>query len=232
MGKISGIKVVAFDAYATMFDVHAPVRRLSARVGAKSQALSVTWRDKQIQYTWLRSLMGDYKPFSQVTSDALSYAMELHGIDDPVLHKDLLDAYYTLSAYDDVAPCLDALRAKGLKTAILSNGSMDMLNAAVNSAGITDKLDAVLSVEQVQVNKPHPKVYQLTCDHFGVSADEICFVSNNPWDSHAAAHFGYQVARLNRYGALAEKLPGVPKFTMTALTELAGKVEGTPQAKL
>jgi len=226
MTKVTGIKAVVFDAYGTMFDVHSPVGRLASKLGEHAQSVSAMWRDKQLQYTWLRSLMQDYKPFTQVTSDALAYAMEAHGIDNDALHKELVDAYFTLSAYDDVAPCLDALQAKGFKTAILSNGSMDMLDAAVNSAGIADKLDAVLSVEEVQVNKPDPRVYQLTLDHFGIKADEVCFVSNNAWDSHAGAHFGYQVARLNRYGTLAEKLPGTPKFIMTDLKGLAEKLSG------
>jgi len=226
MSKISGVKAVVFDAYGTMFDVHSPVGRLATRFGDNAQSVSAMWRDKQLQYTWLRSLMQDYAPFTKVTSDALSYAMEAHGIDDAALHKELIDAYFTLSAYDDVAPCLDALQAKGFKTAILSNGSMDMLDAAVNSAGISDKLDAVLSVEEVGVNKPDPRVYQLTLDHFNITADQVCFVSNNAWDSHAGAHFGYQVARLNRYGALAEKLSGVPKFMMTDLSGLAGDLSG------
>lgn len=221
MTKISGIKAVVFDAYGTMFDVHSPVGRLASKLGDQAQSVSTMWRDKQLQYTWLRSLMQDYKPFTKVTSDALAYAMEAHGIKNDALHKELVDAYFTLSAYDDVAPCLEALQAKGFKTAILSNGSMDMLDAAVNSAGIADKLDAVLSVEDVQVNKPDPRVYQLTLDHFGISADEVCFVSNNAWDSHAGAHFGYQVARLNRYGAPAEKLSGTPKFMMTDLSGLS-----------
>ena len=226
MTKISGIKAVVFDAYGTMFDVHSPVGRLASKLGDQAQSVSAMWRDKQLQYTWLRSLMQDYKPFTQVTSDALGYAMEAHGIENDALHKELVDAYFTLAAYDDVAPCLDALQAKGFKTAILSNGSMDMLDAAVNSAGIADKLDAVLSVEEVQVNKPDPRVYQLTLDHFAIKADQVCFVSNNAWDSHAGAHFGYQVARLNRYGAPAEKLSGTPKLIMTDLTDLAGHLSG------
>lgn len=222
---ISGIKACVFDAYGTMFNVHAPVSKVAAsRLGDKAQAVSTLWRDKQLQYTWLRSLMREYQPFRVVTADALSYALEAHGVQDPDLHKALMEAYYTLDAYEDVAPCLDALRAKGFKTAILSNGSPDMLDAAVTSARIGDKLDAVLSVESVGVNKPDPRVYQLTLDHFGIAANEVCFVSNNAWDSHAGANFGYQVARLNRYGAPAEKLPGVPKIFMKGLDELAPSV--------
>lgn len=221
MTVISGIKACVFDAYGTMFDVHSPIGKVASTLGDKAQPVSTMWRDKQLQYTWLRSLMRDYQPFTRVTSDALDYALEANGIDDPDLHRKLLDAYFTLDAYDDVAPCLDALQMKGFKTAILSNGSMDMLDAAVNSAGLGDKLDAVLSVESVGVNKPDPRVYQLTLDHFKIAADEVCFISNNAWDSHAGAHFGYQVARLNRYGALPEKLSGTPKMMMQDLTGLA-----------
>lgn len=225
MTPITGIKACVFDAYGTMFDVHSPVSRLAESLGDKAQAVSVMWRDKQLQYSWLRSLMQDHAPFSKITGDALAYALEANGVDNPELQKKLMDAYFTLDAYDDVAPCLDALQAKGFKTAILSNGSPDMLDAAVKSAGIEDKLDAVLSVESVGVNKPDPRVYQMVLDHFDITADEVCFVSNNAWDSHAGAHFGYQVARLNRYGALAEKLSGTPKFIMTGLDFLAGNVE-------
>ncbi|MEP2944257.1 MAG: haloacid dehalogenase type II [Hyphomicrobiales bacterium] len=220
--SINGIKACVFDAYGTMFDVHSPVSKLAENLGDKAQPVSIMWRDKQLQYTWLRSLMRDFAPFSEVTSDALTYALEANGVEDPELHKKLMDAYYTLDAYDDVAPCLDALRLKGLKTAILSNGSPDMLSAAVKSAGLKGKLDAVLSVDRVGVNKPDPRVYQMTLDHFGIKADEVCFISNNAWDSHGGAHFGYQVARLNRYGAPAEKLSGAPRIIMTGLDELAG----------
>ncbi|MEM8796975.1 MAG: haloacid dehalogenase type II, partial [Pseudomonadota bacterium] len=180
---------------------------------------------KQLQYTWLRSLMGAFAPFSQVTADALDYALTAHGIENPGLRANLLEAYYTLDAYDDVAPCLDALKAKGFATAILSNGSPDMLEAATKSAGLVDKLDAVLSVNDVGVNKPDPKVYQLALNHFSIAAQEVCFVSNNAWDSHAGANFGYQVARLVRYGAPAEMLPGEPKILMTDLTGLADALE-------
>ena len=182
------------------------------------------WRDKQLQYTWLRSLMRDFAPFSKVTSDALHYALEANGVDAPDIHKKLMDAYYTLDAFDDVAPCLDFLRAAGFKTAILSNGSPDMLSAAVKSAGLVDKLDAVLCVDSVGVNKPDPRVYQMPLDHFGIQAHEVCFISNNAWDGHGGAHFGYQVARLNRYGAPAEKLSGAPSMTMSGLEDLANLI--------
>ncbi|MEO1066763.1 MAG: haloacid dehalogenase type II [Pseudomonadota bacterium] len=225
MAKMTGIKACVFDAYGTMFDVHSPVSRLSASLGDKARAVSVLWRDKQLQYTWLRSLMRDFAPFSQVTRDALDYALSAHGVLDDTLRDELMRAYFTLDAYDDVAPCLDALRAKGFKTAILSNGSPDMLDAAVQSAGLSGRLDAVLSVDTVGVNKPDPAVYQMTLDHFSIAPDEVCFVSNNAWDSHAGAHFGYQVARLNRYDAPAENLSGVPRFIMTDLTRLADSVD-------
>lgn len=220
MTVIAGIKACVFDAYGTMFDVHSPVSRVAGELGEKAQAVSQTWRDKQLQYTWLRSLMGAHADFWQVTGDALDFALEVHGVDDRAIRERLMDAYLTLDAYDDTAPCLKALKAAGLATAILSNGSPTMLDAAVTSAGIGGDLDAVLSIEEVGIYKPDARVYQLAVDRLGVAASEICFVSNNPWDASAGAHFGYQVARLNRYGMPADKLPGDFAAVMRGLDEL------------
>ena len=226
MSKIVGIKACVFDAYGTMFDVHSAVSSLSSRLGDKAQGVSIMWRDKQLQYTWLRSLMQDFAPFYKVTRDALHFALEAHDIDPSSLDKELIDAYYTLDAYHDVAPCLDDLQAKGFKTAILSNGSVDMLDAAVASAQLGDKLDSILSVDSVGVNKPDPRVYQMPLDHFGIRADEVCFISNNAWDCHGGAHFGYQVARLNRHDLPREKLSGTERMMMTGLDGLADLICG------
>lgn len=226
MSKISGIQACVFDAYGTMFDVHSAVNKVSDALGDKAAAVSILWRDKQLQYTWLRSLMQDFEPFSKVTSDALDFALEAHGVEVDGLHEKLMDAYFRLDAYDDVAPTLDALRAKGLKTAILSNGSPDMLGAAVANAALGDKLDAVLTVDIVGVNKPDPRVYQMPLDEFGIQASEVCFISNNAWDCHGGAHFGYQVARLNRNQVAEEKLSGRPRITLNGLQGLADLIDG------
>jgi len=214
------IGACVFDAYGTLFDVHSAVAHGGAALGDKAQAVSALWRQKQLEYTWLRSLMGAHADFRQVTKDGLDYALAFHGIDDPGLAARLMDIYLTLDAYPDAAGCLEVLRAAGLKTAILSNGEPGMLEAAASSAGLTAHLDAVLSVEEVGIYKPDPRVYQLAVDRLRVSADRICFVSTNAWDAAGAAYFGFRVAWLNRFGLRLEELPGRPAAVIEGLDEL------------
>ena len=206
--KLDGIRACVFDAYGTLFDVHAPVGRVAAKLGDKADAVSKMWRDKQLQYTWLRSLMDAHADFRAITADALDYTFEANGIDDADLRAELLELYETLDAYPDARRCLQALKAGGISTAILSNGSPEMLEAATRSAGLADHLDHVLSIESVGIYKPDRRVYQLAVDEIGVNAREICFVSMNPWDASGAAFFGFQVARLNRLGVPPDNLPG------------------------
>ncbi len=222
--KIDGIRACVFDAYGTLFDVHAPVSREAATLGAKAEAVSRMWRDKQLQYTWLRSLMGAHADFSAVTADALDYALAAHGIADEALRNRLLALYRTLDAYPDAAPCLAALRERGLVTAILSNGSPDMLAAATRSAGIDALLDHVLSVEAVGIYKPDARVYRLAVDATGAAPDEICFVSMNPWDASGAAYFGFRVIRLNRLGVPPDNLPGEIAAEIGCLDELSALI--------
>jgi len=214
------IDTCVFDAYGTLFDVHSAVARGGATLGDKADAVSALWRQKQLEYTWLRSLMDAYVDFWQVTGDGLDYALGAHGVDDPALRERLMELYRTLDAYPDVTDCLTTLRQAGKKTAILSNGAPSMLQSAVESAGIASLLDELLSVEEVGIYKPDSRVYQLAVDRMETSAERICFVSNNAWDSFGAAHFGFTVARLNRYGQPAERLPGKPAATMSGLVEL------------
>jgi 2-haloacid dehalogenase len=218
--ELSAVKVCAFDAYGTLFDVHSAVGRGGQALGDKAQAVSDTWRLKQLQYTWLRSLMKAHGDFWEVTGDALSFAMETHGIDDPALQASLMELYLTLDAYSDVTACLGSLKAAGKKTAILSNGSRSMIDAATGSAGIDSLLDASLSIDDVGIYKPDPKVYQMVCDSFSVNAAEVCFVSTNAWDASAAAHFGFKVVWMNRFGMIPEKLPGDLVTTITSLDQL------------
>jgi 2-haloacid dehalogenase len=221
---ISSVKACVFDAYGTMFDIHSPTARAAEAMGGKADAVSRLWRQKQLEYTWLRSLMGAHADFWQVTGDALDYALESHGIDDAALRDRLMQLYLTLDAYADVKPALEQLRAKGLKTGILSNGNPRMLGAAVDSARIADLLDAVLSIEDVGIYKPDGRVYQLAVDRFGVRPDEICFVSTNAWDAAAAAHFGFQVAWMNRFGMARERLPGDLKAVISGLDALPAQI--------
>ncbi|MHA1524750.1 MAG: haloacid dehalogenase type II [Alphaproteobacteria bacterium] len=225
MARISQIKACVFDAYGTLFNIHAPVARVAGQLGDNADGVSNLWRQKQLQYTWLRALMRAHVDFWQVTGEALEFALEAHKIDDPGLHKQLMELYLTLDAYDDVAPALGALRAGGKKTAILSNGNPKMLNAAVASAGLGDLLDAALSVEDVGVYKPDARVYQLAVDTLGVKKQSICFVSTNGWDAAAAADFGFQVVWLNRFSQPWERLPGTRRATISGLGELAPLLE-------
>lgn len=216
----AAVEACVFDAYGTLFNVHSAVARGGEKLGAKADDVSNTWRQKQLEYTWLRSLMGAHADFWQVTSDGLDYALEAHGVDDRELHAKLMELYMTLDAYDDVRPTLETLRGAGLKTAILSNGTPKMLEAAVTSAGIDALLDENLSIEDVGVYKPDNRVYQLACDRLTVPADKVCFVSTNAWDAAGAAHFGFNVAWLNRFNKIQEVLPGRPKAVMTGLSDL------------
>ena len=218
--KLDGIRACVFDAYGTLFDVHAPVARVAAALGDKADAVSRMWRDKQLQYTWLRSLMGAHADFRIVTADALDFALAAHGVADADLRAKLLELYMTLDAYADARRCLESLRSKGLTTAILSNGSPEMLAAATKSAGLDAHLDHVLSVEQVGIYKPDPRVYQLAVDEIGVPAAEMLFVSMNPWDASGAAFFGFRVARLNRLGMPPDNLPGEIAAEIRTLDEV------------
>jgi 2-haloacid dehalogenase len=214
-----GVAACVFDAYGTLFDVHSAVARLGARVGPQAEALSQLWRSKQLEYTWLRALMGRHADFWQVTGDALDYALARTGV-DPAMRAPLLQAYLALDAYPEVPKVLHRLRAGGLKTAILSNGEPRMLEAGARSAGIAGLLDAILSIEEVGIFKPHPDVYQLAVDRLGVAAGRIAFQSSNAWDVHGAAAFGLRAVWINRQGAPAERLPGAAEHELRDLSGL------------
>jgi len=219
--KFSGVKACVFDAYGTLFDVHAPVGQKASKIGAHADDVSKLWRQKQLEYTWLRSLMATHAPFWQVTTEALDYALAFYKIADPDLREELRDLYFHLDAYPDARQCLGELKEMGLTTAILSNGSPDMLEGAVTSSGLDKVLDEVISVEDVGIYKPDRRIYQLAVDRTGVSSPaEICFVSANPWDAQAGAHFGYQVARINRFGLADDNIPGKPATLLASLAEL------------
>lgn len=214
------IDACVFDAYGTLFDVHSAVAQGGTALGDKAQAVSALWRQKQLEYTWLRSLMGAHADFRQVTRDGLDYALAAYGVADEALKDRLMALYLTLEAYPDAAPCLAALRAGGRATAILSNGEPKMLAAAVASAGLSELFDAVLSVEEIGVFKPDPRIYKLAVDRLEVPAERICFVSTNAWDAAGAAYFGFRVAWLNRFSQQPERLPGRPAAVIAGLDEL------------
>lgn len=211
-----------FDAYGTLFDVHSAVRYLSADVGPAGDALSAMWRAKQLEYSWLRSLMGRHADFWQLTQDALDYALDAHGRgNDPALRARLLSAYETLDPYPDARHLLESLRAAGIPAAILSNGSPPMLASAVRAAGFEDLLAGSLSVESVGIFKPDTRIYQLGADFFPKLAPaQIGFVSSNGWDAAGAALFGFDVTWVNRAGLPPERLPATPARVVGSLGEV------------
>jgi 2-haloacid dehalogenase len=216
---MSGIRACVFDAYGTLFDVHSAVARLRARVGAQADALSQLWRTKQLEYTWLRALMGRHVDFWQVTGDALDYALARTGT-DPAVREPLMQAYLALDAYPEVPGMLRRLREGGLETAILSNGAPKMLEAGARSAGIEALLDAILTVEDVGIYKPHPKVYQLAVDRLAIPPDQIAFQSSNAWDVSGAATFGLRAVWINRLDVPPERLPGAAEHELSDLSGL------------
>jgi len=218
--KIEDIGACVFDAYGTLFDVNAAAAQCRDVLGDKADELSAIWRLRQLEYTWLRSLMQEYAEFWKVTGDGLDYAMAALGIEDNALRERLMDIYMRLDAYPEVKEVLTALKAGGLKTAILSNGSPKMLSSAVENAGINDVLDDTFSVESVGIYKPHPSVYQMAVDGLDVEAGRICFMSSNAWDAAAAANFGFRVVWVNRFGQPQERIPGDPEQEIKSLDGL------------
>ncbi len=220
MQPLTHIRACVFDAYGTLFDVAAAARDMQDELGGQWQALADLWRTKQLQYTWLRGLGGRHADFWQVTGDALDFALASLKLDAGRLREPLMALYLKLGHYPEVPATLRALKARGLKLAILSNGSPRMLSAAVGNAGLGDVFDAVLSVESVGVFKPHPSVYQLAVDALGLPAEEMCFLSSNGWDAFSAKAFGYRVLWCNRFGQAAERIPETPDGEIQTLAEL------------
>lgn len=223
---LRNIRACVFDAYGTLFDVAAAASRCRDVLGGKADSLAALWREKQLQYTWLRALQGRHADFWQVTGDALDFSLETLAVSADGLRERLMNLYLTLDAFPEVPGVLQRLRKAGFIIAILSNGSPKMLAAAVDGAGIRELVDDVLSVEEVGVYKPHPKVYQLAVDRLGVSPEAMCFQSSNAWDAYAASAFGMRVIWCNRYGQRREHLPGVPDREIRTLSELPALIAG------
>jgi 2-haloacid dehalogenase len=197
-----GHRVAIFDAYGTLLDVHSAMQRHAGRIGERWARISADWRQKHLEYTWVRSMAGGERPdFWALARESLEVVAQLHGLADRALLDDILSAYRTLDAYPEVPDVLRRLRDAGIARAILSNGEPTMLADAVRAAGIDGLLDDVLSVESAGVYKPDPRVYRLATDRFGVAAHEAAFVSSNAWDAYGASVFGFRVFRVNRSGA-------------------------------
>jgi 2-haloacid dehalogenase len=221
-----GIEACVFDAYGTLFDVDSAARSAQDLLEDKWQPLAELWRAKQLQYTWLRGLTGRHADFWQVTGDSLDFTLSTLHLEDPVLRERLVNLYLVLSAYPEVADTLKRLKAAGMKLAVLSNGTPKMLAAAAANSSIADLLDYVLSVEEVQVFKPHPAVYRLACERLNVTADHVCFISSNGWDAYSAKAFGLHVLWCNRFGQMPERIPETPDAQISTLAELPNIVLG------
>lgn len=218
------IRACIFDAYGTLLDVHSAVGRHAARIGEIAPVLSQTWRTKQLEYSWVSSLMHRYRDFWALTGAALDFAMERHGVADAALRADLLDAYRRLDAYPEVRPVLAALRAAGVRTAILSNGAPAMLASAIEAAGIADMLDATVSVDEIGIYKPDPRVYDLCLRRMAVEAGEVTFQSSNAWDVAGASAFGLRTFWINRTRQPREYLPAEALDVLEDLTPLPSRV--------
>ena len=217
---LEGIRACVFDAYGTLFDYASAAARCSEVLGNRLVGLNALWRDKQLQYSWLRALQGRHADFWQVTGDALDFAMATLGLTGSALRERLMNLYLTLDAFPEVPETLQRLKTAGLKTAVLSNGTTKMLQSAIANAGIGHLLDIVLSVEEVGIYKPHASVYQLAVGRLGVEREAISFQSSNSWDAYAASAFGMRVVWCNRYGQQPERLPGKPDREVRSLVDL------------
>ncbi len=214
------IDACVFDAYGTLFDFAATAACYRDDLGDKERPLSDLWRARRTEYSWLRSKMREYVPFWQVIQDALDYTIATLGIQDEKLRQKLLDVYWELNAFPEVPDMLRALKAGGMKTAILTNGSPEMVNGAEENAGIMNLLDETFSVHMVKVYKPHPDIYQMVPDMFDVDATRVCLMYSNACDA-AAANFGFRVVWINLYNQLPESIPGTHERMLPTLEGLS-----------
>lgn len=221
---LNNIDACVFDAYGTLFDFNSAASAAKDELGDDWQRLSDLWRLKQLQYTWLRGLAEHHADFWQVTGDALDFALATLKIARPGLRERLMNLYLQLSTYPEVPAMLRELKSRGIKLAILSNGNPSMLAAVVANSGLQDVFDAVLSVEEVGVYKPHPLVYGLASQRLAIAPSRICFLSSNGWDAHSAKAFGFRVIWCNRFGQAPERIPETPDGEITDLSALPGIV--------
>jgi 2-haloacid dehalogenase len=213
--------IFVFDAYGTLFDVHAAMARFRDQVGPDGDRMSDIWRAKQLEYTWTLTLAGHYVDFWTLTGRALDFALARVPSVPKSLRASLLDAYFKLDAFPDARSALRALKAAGHKTGILSNGSPDMLKGAVDNAGIGGDLDAVLSVDVLKMFKPRPEVYALVTDHYQCKPADVTFVSSNRWDVMASVSVGFNGLWVNRAKMPDEYLDFAPRQVLADLSSLA-----------
>lgn len=214
------IGACVFDAYGTLFDFASAANVCGDELGDKTDAVTVLWRDKQLQYTWLRAAQRRHADFWQVTGDALDFTLDAFRISSPGIRDRLMALYLSLPPFPEVPEMLRRLKSAGARTAILSNGTREMLDAAVANADLGAFIDEIISVDEVSVFKPHPAVYQRAVDRLGVPTANISFQSSNSWDVYAASAFGMRTVWCNRYCQPAERLPGAPDIEVSTLADL------------
>jgi len=215
------MSIFVFDAYGTLFDVHAAIGRFRDRAGPEADRMSEIWRTKQLEYSWTLTMAGHYAPFWTLTERALDFALARVPSVDRALKPQLLQAYFNLDAFPDARAALRTLKSKGHKTGILSNGSPDMLDGCVDSAKVRGDLDAVLSVDVLKMFKPRPEVYGLVTQHFRCKPGDVTFVSSNRWDVMAAVSVGFHAQWINRAKNPDEYPDFAPERVLSDLTALA-----------
>ncbi len=217
------LKGVVFDAYGTLFDVFSVAQKCEEEYPGRGDEISQIWRQKQLEYSWLQTLMGQYKRFWDITEDALCYALKSLGLyynEDNI--KSLMNSYYNLTVYSDVAEALDNFRPR--KLVILTNGNAEMFDQLLVNTGVNQYLDGFLSADKVQLFKPRPEVYQIAVDYLGINKNEILFVSSNAWDIAGAKSFGFSTGWINRGHKPCEQLGVKPDYIVSSLLELTKKI--------
>jgi len=217
--KFSNIKVCAFDAYGTCFDINSAAETIKNKIGKSWLDFSNTWRTTQLEYTWLRTLMKKHADFWKITKDSLNYSMKIHNI-NAKYQKELLSLYKNLSVYPELKQTLQELKRKKIKTCILSNGTPSLLKHLVNNANIENLFDFIISIEKIKIYKPDPKVYKLVTDQFKCKPSQVCFLSSNSWDVVGSGLYGFQSIWVNRANKIFDNLDYYPKATFKNLYEL------------
>ena len=212
-------KAVVFDAYGTLFDVNSAAKRCKDKIGTKWETFANFWRTTQLEYTWLRSLMKRHKNFWDITEDSLDKSMKVFNINKN-MKNELLSLYKILSPYPEVKGVLEDLKKKNFKLAILSNGTLDLLNELVESNKLNNLFDDLFSIEEVKIYKPDPKVYEIPIKKYKIKSDEIIFLSANTWDVSGGGNFGYNSIWVNRHNSVFDILDFQPKNEISNLTQL------------
>ena len=220
---MKNIKAIIFDAYGTLFDVNSAAEKCKDKIGDKWEPFANFWRTTQLEYTWLRSLMGRHKDFWGITEDSLDKSMKAFNIDSS-MKNELLNLYKILSPYKEVPKTLKALKEKKIKLSILSNGTPSLLNELVKSNNLNNLFDDIFSIEEVGVYKPDSKVYDIPVKKYKIKNDEIAFLSANTWDVSGGGNYGYQAIWVNRNNNIFDNLDFKPKLEIKNLSGLLSEL--------